>query len=61
LFEPGTIITLAKRFQSLIQALVRNPDCKLFDIPLMDLKDSRQLVETETNGLLEESQASFDF
>jgi amino acid adenylation domain-containing protein len=61
LFEPDTIVTLAKRFQSLLQALVRNPNCKLFDIPFMDLKESRQLVETDTNGLLEETQASFDF
>jgi non-ribosomal peptide synthetase component F len=51
LFEPDTIVTLAKRFQSLLQALVRNPNCKLFDIPFMDLKESRQLVERNASFL----------
>src|SRR5262249_35408216 len=41
LFEPGTITTLVKRFQSLLQALVCNPDCKLLDIPLEDSSENR--------------------
>jgi len=61
LFEPETITTLAKRFQFLIQTLVYNPDCKLFDIPLMDLKENRQLVGTEKLSPPDDTQTSFNF
>jgi hypothetical protein len=61
LFEPGTIITLVKRFQSLLQSLVRNPDRKLFNIPLVDLSGNRQLMESEAVNQIDEMQASFTF
>ena len=61
LFEPRSIITLANRFQSLLRALVRDPNRKLFDIPLMDLDGNRQLLETQLIGQSDEIRASFTF
>jgi non-ribosomal peptide synthetase component F len=61
LFEPRSIITLVDRFQSLLQAMVRDPNRKLFDIPLLDLDGNRQLIETEITGRIDETRASFNF
>jgi hypothetical protein len=61
LFEHETIIILVKRFQSLLQALVHNPDCKLFDIPLVAFSESRQVIDTHTLGPIDETQATFVF
>jgi non-ribosomal peptide synthetase component F len=61
LFEARTIITLINRFRSLLQVLVRDPDRKLFDIPLMDVDENRQLLGTQAISRLDEMQASFVF
>jgi hypothetical protein len=57
LFEPETIITLGERFQSLLQAVAADPDCKLLDIPLVDLTATR----ARAAGAIDELQATFSF
>src|SRR5262249_30947823 len=61
LFEPGSITMLAKRFQFLLQALVGNPDCKLFDIPFIGSIENRQLMETYPVSHVDEKRPSFLF
>jgi non-ribosomal peptide synthetase component F len=61
LFEASSIITLTKRFQYLLQALVNNPDSKLFDIPVMDLAENLQLIDIQTADQIDEAQVSFVF
>jgi amino acid adenylation domain-containing protein/non-ribosomal peptide synthase protein (TIGR01720 family) len=61
LFEPETIITLTERFQSLLVALVCDPDCKLLDIPLAALTETQQSAETFTTISLDERESTFVF
>jgi non-ribosomal peptide synthetase component F len=55
LFEPETVIAMVERFQTLIQAVVVDPDSKLFDLPLAGL------TKTQAIGSLDEAQATFVF
>ena len=61
LFENKTIVTLIERFRFLLQSLVRNPDCKLLDLPLAVLSGKRQLAETYIIDSTDETQATFVF
>jgi NRPS condensation-like uncharacterized protein len=51
LFDPETISALIKRFQSLLQAVVLNPDGKLLDLLLADLSESHELMETSARSI----------
>jgi amino acid adenylation domain-containing protein len=61
LFEPETINTLIGRFLSLLRTAVRDPDCKLLDIPLTDVSESRQTTEIHTIRSIDEMQVTFVF
>jgi hypothetical protein len=61
LFEAETIIALIGGFHALLQGLIRNPECKLLDLPLTNLSENRQLIESPVNSPLGEVQTTFIF
>jgi non-ribosomal peptide synthetase component F len=61
LFEPETISTLVKRFRMLLRAVVNNPDWKLLDIPLTNVDEDQQSIETTAASPSDEMQDIFIF
>ena len=61
LFEPETIITLVKRLRMLLRAVVNNPDWKLLDIPLTNVDEDQESIETTAAGPSDEMQDTFIF
>jgi non-ribosomal peptide synthetase component F len=60
LFDLKTIITLVKGFQSLLQAVVLNPDGKLLDLLLTGLSENQESMETSARHI-DQMQSDFIF
>ncbi|BAZ44154.1 amino acid adenylation domain protein [Chondrocystis sp. NIES-4102] len=50
LFNPQTIARLAGHWQTILQAIVTNPEEKLLNLPLLTPKEQQQLLNTEKNS-----------
>ena len=53
LFSPGTGDMMMRHFERLLGAVTSDPDCRLFDLPLMDDEESRRLLVDLNAGVLE--------
>ncbi|MEM9004406.1 MAG: amino acid adenylation domain-containing protein [Cyanobacteria bacterium P01_F01_bin.86] len=44
LFDPATIERMAGNFQTLLEAIVENPDCHIAELPLLSAREQHQLL-----------------
>lgn len=50
LFTESTIARLGRHFEVLLEGVVANPDCRLFELPLMTETEHQQLAEWNNTG-----------